>query len=43
MNERRKSMMIIVAREFYQQKRENGWKVGDVYEDIKLYFKKEMK
>jgi len=41
MNERRKNMMIMAAREFYQRARWKGSKVGDVYEDIKLYFKKE--
>ena len=43
MNERRKNMMIMAAREFYQRARWKGSKVGDVYREIQDYLKKEMK
>ena len=41
MNDRKQSLRTIAAREFYQRARWKGSKVGDVYSEIKLYFKQE--
>jgi len=41
MNERKQILKRIVAKEFYYKSRTKGFKVGDVYSEIKLYFKQE--